>query len=175
MDNDDLLNRARKGDREAWNLLLQRIRPMVQAYLLRRINQDSDASDLANVTLLRADQGFANFRGDTYRQLEVWIRKIAAHAFIDRMRQPRPPLVSLVGDFPQPEASTPAWQENWERVLVALPRLKKRRRAVLEARFLSGLPCAEVARRMGQSEVWVRVTCMRAIKDLRRLLQRGES
>ncbi len=175
MDNDDLLQHARQGDREAWNLLLQQIRPMVLAFLLRRVEQDSDASDLANATLLRADQGFACFRGDAYRQFEVWVRKIAARLFIDHVRRPRPPLVSLEGDLPQPEAVAPDWQENWERVLVALPQLKKHQRSVIENRFLARLPCAEVARRMGQSEGWVRVTCLRAIRNLRRILQRGES
>jgi RNA polymerase sigma factor (sigma-70 family) len=77
--------------------------------------------------------------------------------------------------LPDREESEPAWEEDWEQVLRALGHLPKHRRDVLEARFLAGLPSAEVARQMGQTDSWVRVTCMRALRDLRRVLQRGES
>jgi DNA-directed RNA polymerase specialized sigma24 family protein len=58
-----LLDRARGGDRAAWEELLQGLRPIIRALARRRLRCDDEASDLAQDVLLRMNGAFARFRG----------------------------------------------------------------------------------------------------------------
>jgi RNA polymerase sigma factor (sigma-70 family) len=60
--------------------------------------------------------------------------------------------------------------EEMARLAAALPKLPEHYRAVVEARLFEGVSCAAIARRMGRTPVWVRVTCLRAVRLLRQEL-----
>jgi RNA polymerase sigma factor (sigma-70 family) len=60
--------------------------------------------------------------------------------------------------------------EEMARLAEALPRLPDTYRTVIEARLFDGISCADLARRLGRTPVWVRVTCLRAVEQLRQEL-----
>jgi RNA polymerase sigma factor (sigma-70 family) len=90
--------------------------------------------------------------------------------FIDQCVRPPPTPEPLALDPGCPRSPSPAAQldavEEMARLTAALERLKEPYRQVIEARLFDGLKCVEVARRLGQSPQWVRVTCLRAIAKL---------
>ena len=96
--------------------------------------------------------------------------------WIEFCRKNRLLLAHLVNDPLDPREAAPdarlLREEEVVRLAQALARLKPHRRAVLERRFLDGLTCAEVARELGRTEGWVRITSMRACEDLRRFYGR---
>ncbi len=171
-----LLELARRGDREAWNALLGTLRPFVRAVVRRAGCADVDASDFANEALLKIDHAFPGFRGETSGQLKNWCRRVAVNLWNDHYRKPRLPLAPLPEDVVDPHEGRPEalLLDEEESVLLAaaLERLKPHRRKVLELRFFGGLKCAEVARQMGRTEEWVRITSMRACADLKRVCGR---
>ena len=169
-----LLDRARAGDREAREVLLHRLRPIIRALCRRQVHGDADASDLTQDALLRMDRGFARFRGQSVPQLLAWARQITARVIIDRGRAAPPPAECLPADLQGPATKGPGSElvrlEDGARLAEALTTLPAHYRAVIEARLLAGLSCVAIAERMGKKPVWVRVTCKRAVERLRTAL-----
>jgi RNA polymerase sigma factor (sigma-70 family) len=108
--------------------------------------------------------------------LKNWCRRVAVNVWFDRQRKKRLRFAPLPEDVVDPHEGNPdaALLAEEESVLLAaaLERLKPHRRMVLELRFFGGLKCAEVARQMGHTEEWVRITSMRACADLKRVCGR---
>jgi RNA polymerase sigma-70 factor (ECF subfamily) len=171
MDLQALLDRARGGDRDAWNLLLGRLRPCLRELLRRRVSPEADASDLVNQVQMRMDAGFAGFRGASLAALMAWSRQIAANLLVDRARRLGPPSVPLPADLPEAPGPDPARVEEQARVASALDRLREPHRSIVVARFLDGEKAVRIAERLGQSPAWVRVTCKRGLEELRRQLE----
>jgi RNA polymerase sigma-70 factor (ECF subfamily) len=169
-----LLDRARDGERAAWEELLGRLRPIIRALARRRLRCDDEASDLAQEVLFRMDRAFAGFRGRSAGQLLAWVRTITANVIIDWMRAAPPAAEALPPDLAVAVQSTPASgllrAEEMARLAEALLKLPEHYRAVVEARVFEGASCVDIARRLGQTPVWVRVTCLRAVRLLRQEL-----
>jgi RNA polymerase sigma-70 factor (ECF subfamily) len=174
-DLDTLLEQARGGDRAAWNALLGRLRPFVRALCRREVRDAGEASDLTQDVLARMDGGFAGFRGTSVPQLLAWVRRITARRLIDRgiTRRPAPEALRPEVEDPcgRPPGSRLIDAEEMTRLAAALEDLPEHYRRVIEARLFDGLSCVAVARRLGQTDVWVRVTCKRAVERLHQILR----
>jgi RNA polymerase sigma-70 factor (ECF subfamily) len=172
---DTLFEQARAGDAKAWDDLLGRLRPIIWALCRRHARDDADASSATQNILLRVHGGFANFRGTSVPQLIAWIRKITANELIDRGRRPAPagPLTIEVPASGPDVGTELSRAEEIARLTAAMESLPEPYRGVAVARLIQQLSCAAIAQQMGRTEVWVRVTCMRAVRRLREEL--GES
>jgi RNA polymerase sigma-70 factor (ECF subfamily) len=173
---ESLLDRALAGDSTARDELFGQLRPDIRARA-RQLRCDNEASDIAQEVLFLMARAFAGFRGRSEAQLRAWAWKITENVCIDRHRRDRPPAQPLPSDLAAavqggPESAL-VGDEEMERLAKALPKLPAHYRAVVEARLFEGMSCAGIARRMGQTPVWVRVTCLRAVRLLRQEL--GES
>ena len=146
MDPETLFQRARRGDRQAWNDLLAWIRPIVRALLRQRMRQPDEASDVTNEAQVRMHRGFGQFRGDPDS------------------------IASLTFDPPCPRqpAESPPLSDQLAR---ALERLPEDQRRVVEARLVDGLRPGEIAVKFGWPAVRVSVYYLRAIRNLSRQLQ----
>jgi RNA polymerase sigma-70 factor, ECF subfamily len=169
-----LLNRARAGDRAAWNDLLGRLRPYLRLLIRRQLSGDAEASDLTQEAQLRMDRGFPQFRGEQVPPFLAWVRTIVARVLADHAGS-RPPAAVPLSDLDDAGAGAPGPRlvhaEEMTRLAGALERLSADHRLVVEARLFDGLKCVEIARRHGRTSEWVRVTCKRAVERLRELLR----
>jgi RNA polymerase sigma-70 factor (ECF subfamily) len=169
-----LLERSRAGDQAAWNTLLQRLRPYVRLLLQRQACNDGEASDLVQEAQLRMHRGFDQFWGAQVPQFLAWVRQIVVRTLADHAAR-RPRQQMLLPDLPDRRgASVEAdllRDEEMTLLAEALEQLSADYRMVIEARLLAGLKCVEIARRSGHTPEWVRVTCKRAIEELRRRLR----
>ena len=88
------LAKAEKGDREAFEILVNKLRPYLH-FLMRNLQHllgsdmpaRMDYSDLVQEGLMRMHNGFPQFRGQTAPQLLAWIGKIAERVLIDVNRE----------------------------------------------------------------------------------------
>jgi RNA polymerase sigma-70 factor, ECF subfamily len=177
------------------NYLKLLARTQVDLHLRRR----ADASDLVQETFLDACRDFDQFRGVTEAELTAWLRKILIYnvaKFIQRQivakKRDARREVSLdrqVAAVTQSSAhfeaalaspgSTPSVQavrrERSAIVADYLAQLPPAYREVIVLRNLEGLAFAEVARRMQRSPGAVRILWVRALDQLRKLLEgRGQ-
>jgi RNA polymerase sigma-70 factor (ECF subfamily) len=177
MDFDDLFQRARRGDRDAWNALLAQIRPLVRALFQRQLRQDGDASDLTQRAQMRMDGAFFDrFKGETPAQFWSWVRTIVARLLIDHYRRARLPVGPLPPvDPPARPVHQPLAPGTAARLTEAVERLREPHRTVVRLTFFDELKDEEIARRLERTPVWVRVTRWRGLKYLREDLRNGES
>jgi RNA polymerase sigma-70 factor (ECF subfamily) len=171
MDLQLLLDRARAGDRAAWNRLLAELRPLVRAWLRRWQPQDGEASDLTNEVQLRMDRGFARFRGETTGQLRAWTRRITVNVLHDHRRTTPPSPAQLPDTLAAPTPVAPIVDaDDMIRLRKALELLPSHYRTVIEGRLFDRLSCVEIAQRMNALPGTVRMWCYRAVDELKQRL-----
>jgi RNA polymerase sigma-70 factor (ECF subfamily) len=196
---EQLLAGARRGDNGRLGELLQLYHNYLA--LLARTQIDlhlrgrADPSDLVQETLLEACRDFGQFRGQTEGEFMAWLRRILLHNLARtaekhlkaRKRDARRevPLRRLAELEESSAAFESALVSRWSspsaqaqrRELAALladqlARLKPDYREVIVLRNLEGLSFEEVARRMGRQSGAVRMLWLRALDQLKQLLER---
>jgi RNA polymerase sigma-70 factor (ECF subfamily) len=201
-DPEQLLAEARRGRDEALGRLLEMYRNYLS--LLARTQIDLhvqgrvDASDLVQETFLDACRDFGQFRGTSEIEWVAWLRKVLVfnlarvmqQQVVAQKRSTRRELsldrhlaalerssermeAALVGRHSSPSVQAQRRERSaW--VADQLARLPADYREVIVLRNLEGLPFAQVARRMGRSAGAVRVLWVRAVDQLRHLLEAEE-
>lgn len=168
---DELIARARQGDREAFADLYQRYLPMMYAYVRARVYDDHDAEDLTEQVFLRAFQALSRYRPRGW-PYSAYLYRIARRLVIDHMRRGRRQASMELPD--EPAAEGPSVDEiligndDRRRVRAALERLPADYQEVIRLRLLLALPTATAAAWLGRSEGAVRVLLYRALQALRR-------
>lgn len=89
----DLIARTRRGDVEAYNLLVSRWEKRVFNYLLRLVNQREDAMDVAQEVFLKAYQNLRKL--EDAERFAAWLFRIAHNEAFSLLRKRRPE-----GDMP---------------------------------------------------------------------------
>ncbi|MBA7603169.1 ECF RNA polymerase sigma factor SigE [subsurface metagenome] len=155
MEEDELIKRAKEGDLDCFNQLVERYQREVYNLSLRILGNASAAEDASQDTFLSAFRGIGKFRGGSFR---AWLYRIAANACRDQLRllRRRPATstdslpLELESDQPSPEdfAMRRELGEEIKRALAALP--PDQRLAVI-LRDIEGLDYGEIAQVTGRS------------------------
>jgi len=177
-----LLRETLRGQAQARNELLGRLRPwlqvLIRSWLGPELARQLVDSDVVQETLLRIDRGLPAFRGQTVPELLAWARQIAYHAAADRKRQaglfvPSGDLLqALVARGPSPLEELERAEEML-RVTEAMQRLPRARREIVQARLFEGRDYADIAAGMQTTEEALRVLLHRALQQLREILESG--
>jgi RNA polymerase sigma factor (sigma-70 family) len=168
-----LSDREHGHHQDAWNGLMVRLRPIIRALLLKRVDQDADASDLTQDVQHRLLRYFPRFRGETIESFLAWMNQILASVLAAYVRDRQKDLAPLPGEdgppepVPEPEAFD---AEQLSRVLHAVERLREPYRQIIQAFYLKEQSCVEIAQRLQRTPVWVRVTKLHALRQLRTVL-----
>ncbi|HKE97725.1 MAG TPA: sigma-70 family RNA polymerase sigma factor [Actinomycetes bacterium] len=174
MDDDRLVELARAGDADAYELLVRRHQDVAwrTAYLIA--GEAADAEDAAQEALVKAYAALPRFRaGAPFRP---WLLAIVANEARNRRRAAgrRAGLALRVATepvrhAPSPEAAAEAAEQR-RMLLAALGRLRERDRLVIGCRYLLGLSEAESAQVLGLARGTVKSQLSRALGRLRALL-----
>jgi RNA polymerase sigma-70 factor (ECF subfamily) len=146
---DVTLERARRGDREAFRRLVERYERPVFALLGRMLcasGQESLVEDLAQETFVRVFHGLTTFGADGRLNLSGWILTIAARLALDELR--RPARAEALSDHLPDDARTD--RESERRGLAAaieraVEQLSAEQRAVFLLREVHGLEYDAIA------------------------------
>jgi len=93
MEEDELIQRAKQGDLDCFNRLVERYQREVYNLCLRMLGNTQAAEDATQDAFLSAFRGVGKFRGGSFR---AWLCRIAANACRDQFRlQRRRPTTSL--------------------------------------------------------------------------------
>lgn len=177
-----LAQRAARGSRNAFVVLVARYRDRIYRVALRMSRNASDAEEIAQETFLRAFRGIASFHGEA--RFGTWLYRIAVNEALMRKRAARRrPQESLEAAFPgladvgvaprAPEALADDRIDGMAaaaRAHAALAQLDSDQRAALVLRDLEGLTAEEAAEILGVSPEAVRQRAHRARLKLRTML-----
>jgi len=173
-DEEELIERARALDSDAWSTLYKRHHAKIYRYMLIQTNNSAVAEDLAAEVFLRAVRSIRGFQFRGF-SLAPWLYRIGHHVAIDHFRRAPRPTVEITEMPSQRNDGDPeealARSQDVAELRQALRQLHDEQRQVLLLRFVQGLSTHEVAESIGKSDQAVKALQYRALNGLRRLLR----
>src|SRR5215469_5727218 len=146
----------------------------VHGWILRIVRSPSAADDLTIETFWRIYRAHARF--DPQRGFEPWARRIATRAAIDWLRAQRPEHAmdaQFFADLPAPARADPAISAEVRHATAqAFGRLRPALRVAATLAVIEERPHKEVAEALGISVTAVKLRVFRALRLLRKDLQR---
>ena len=168
----ELVERARGGDRDAFGELVWRHQDTVYTLAMRLVGPDL-AADVAQEALIRAWRAIPRFRGDA--SFSTWVHRITVNtAWTQRKRAAKHVATELedtVVDTGQTPEQAGEAADLRRRLVAAIERLSPGQRAVVVLRDVSGWSHAEIARELEITQTTAKVRLHRARKRLQTLLE----
>ncbi|WIG61425.1 MAG: RNA polymerase sigma factor RpoE [Ktedonobacterales bacterium] len=193
----ELVERSQRGDRDAFNRLVEYYQAGAYALALRMVGDADAAADITQDAFFSAYRAIGSFRGSSFR---AWLFRIVSNGCYDHFRaQARRPAVSLEAaleedgdgdayghgsDWHMPKSLIdPTWDperatlrgETIQRIEAAMQKLPPEQRLALILSDIQGLSYDEIARVMDTSLGTVKSRIARARAHMRGiLLRQGE-
>lgn len=170
-----LVDRAQRGDRQAFDELVLDHRDRLLAFISTRLGaglrQRLEPEDVLQDVLLRAYESIERFEWRGSAALFSWLAGIAEFRIRDlsraHQRRPQLPLeIDPAGDEISPSRHFRR-EERFDRLEQALERLTDDHKRVIRLARIEKLPVSEIARRMDRSPSAIRHLLLRATEKLR--------
>ncbi|MGH2359509.1 MAG: sigma-70 family RNA polymerase sigma factor [bacterium] len=179
-DDQELVQRAKLGDRSAFEILVRRYQDRAYNVAYQILRHHEDALDVAQEAFARAYVSLARFRGGA--GFYTWLYRILVNLAIDQARaRGRKGSTSLADSqaaivqgesIPDPGVSLEA-KELGEQIARAVASLPVKQRTALTLREIEGLSYQEIALVMNCSIGMVRSRLHAARRALQRILSQG--
>lgn len=174
-DTNVLVRLARDGDAKAFDSLVRRYRPKIQALALHLTGRASDADDVTQEVFLRAHRKLDQFEGRS--EFYTWLYRIAVHRAIALRRQrgrrtmvdvddPRVERALEIDSGGDPQRAV-LLRESYARLLQAFDRLSPTLRTTVALVALQGLAHKDAARVLETTEGTIAWRMHEARKQLR--------
>ena len=174
MDDAALITASVAGQREAFDVIVERHQRTVYQVCYRFVNNHEDASDLAQDAFVRAWRGLKNFKGQS--ALSTWLYRIAVNVCLNR--------VSAKTAITEPIESTERFEdvriegahqtmireERAAAVRKAIASLPKKQRATLVLRTYHDMSHQQIADVLGSSVGAVKANFFHALANLKKIL-----
>lgn len=174
-----LIQRAQKGDQEAFAVLVTEHQRYVYNLALRVIKNEEEALDLAQETFVRAWTALPNFRGGS--KFRTWLYRIVTNLCYNRLPNLRRSLNELgddvIADIPEKEIAfdNPAHgfesRELRSYLHKAIDHLDENYRLLISLRYQNELSYEEIANMLNLPLGTVKTGLFRAKEQLRHALE----
>jgi RNA polymerase sigma-70 factor, ECF subfamily len=161
------------GQREAFDVIVERHRRTVYQLCYRFVGNHEDASDLAQDVFVRAYRGLQRFRGQS--SLGTWLYRIGVNVCLNRVSV-KQPFTEPIDARPHRDhrAVDPAVEllrgEKAAQVRAAIAQLPRKQRATVILRVYHELSHQEIAGVLGSSVGAVKANFFHALGNLKKLL-----
>ena len=176
-DQEHIIARARRGDADAFEQLVEAYRNQVFRLALRMCGNEADADEVAQEAFLSAWKGLPNFRGES--RFSTWLYQLTTHAVIDLMRREKRQAaaedideITTADDGPSPQQQA-GRAETRREVRAALMQLPEEYRQVLLLRFMQELSYEEIGQTLKLPAGTVKSRLNRAKAQLKDILSRS--
>jgi RNA polymerase sigma-70 factor (ECF subfamily) len=170
-DDREAVEACQRGEREAFDRLVERYQRDIYRLCYRYVNNHEDASDMAQEVFLKAYRAIDRFRGDS--SFSTWLYRIAVNTCLN-FRSGRKPMTQELSDaLPDHGASASERLEGEEsaaRVREAVSRLPEKQRATVILKIYHDLTHEEVAGILGSTVGTVKANLFHALGKLRKLM-----
>lgn len=173
-----LIERIRAGESGAFDEVVRRHHERLIQFVYRLVDDSDEAADIAQDTLIKAHERFADFRG--HSGLFTWLYRIAYNEAISFLRRRKLRSFLRFGtDGTIPDTWDPSLvvetdpagpmeaEQVQNEVAAAVAALPPRQRAIFTMRHYEEMSHADIARVIGRSEGAVRANYFHAVRKLR--------
>jgi RNA polymerase sigma-70 factor, ECF subfamily len=167
-----LIERCREGDEQAFRELVERYKGLVFALVARSIKDPGRAEEVAQDVFVRVYRGLPSFRGDS--RVSTWIYRIVVNLLMaERQLPPTEPLEGTGAVPRQFGAADRQFDELTlrDRMEKALQRLPVHYQVLVNGHYLKGMQYEELAAALNLPLGTVKTHLHRAKRQLRRLLE----
>lgn len=173
LDDASLVAASLEGQREAFDVIVERHRRAVYQVCYRFVNNHEDAGDLAQEAFVRAWRGLRSFKGQA--AFSTWLYRIAVNLCLNRVSAKKPETVPIDADrFIDLRAEDPSTglvrDERAAAVRRAIAALPEKQRATLILRAYHDLPHQQIADILGSSVGAVKANFFHALGNLKKIL-----
>jgi RNA polymerase sigma-70 factor (ECF subfamily) len=166
----DVLRQFSHGDLDAFESLFRQHQDEVYGWIVRIVRDPAAAEDLTVETFWRIHRAHARF--DPARSFQAWARRIATNAALDHLKAVRYE-TDLPDDIASPPFPDPGISEELRRKTArAFRRLPPKLRVAATLALIEQQPYKEIAESLGISTGAVKLRVFRALRFLRKELQR---
>jgi RNA polymerase sigma-70 factor (ECF subfamily) len=176
---ESLLAECQRGDLAAFARLFARCQPRLFDLAAAILQDETEAEDVVQETLLRVFERLGSFRGEA--AFDTWLTAIAVNRSRDRLRRRRarrwwsldslaPGWLARLFSSEHDPAIALDWREQQQSLWEAVDRLDDRLRLPVVLRYHGGLSCDEIGRVLGLSTATVYSQLSAARRRLRGLL-----
>lgn len=167
-----LVEKAKKGNREAFGELYLKYLDAIYRYVFFRVNQDAQtAEDLSEVVFFKAWQKIGDYidQGVSFRS---WLYKIAHNTVIDHYRTEK----KTTGFKEELINTNDNILEEFERkietavLMKAVNKLSDQQKQIITMKFIEGLSNKELSEVLNKKEESIRALQFRALKKLKEVL-----
>ena len=162
------------GERQAFDIIVERHRRQVYQLCYRYVGNHEDASDLAQDAFIRAFRGLKGFKGES--SLSTWLYRIAVNVCLNRLAlktprgEPLEPAERI--DFHAERQDLAMMRaEQAAQVRAAIRQLPPKQRATVILRIYHDLPHDEIAGILGSSVGAAKANLFHALANLKKLLR----
>jgi len=167
---DEVLDRFRQGDVDAFEVVFREHQRIVYSWILRIVRDPPTAEDLTVETFWRIYRAHARF--DPARGFAPWARRVATRAALDYLRTRRRE-TELTVETPAVAGPEPGIRaEMRSRIAQAMARLPAPLRVAALLALIEEQPHRQIADALGISVAAVKVRVFRAMRFLRKDLER---
>lgn len=172
---EERMNLAQKGDKVAYNSLLQEVSNIIRGYLVNKVGAVADVEDILQEVLLSVHN--ARHTYDSSRPFRPWLFSIAKFRLYDYLRKAYRKSDNEVVyqeemlDFTVSDVTEPDTEH--EELYKALADLPEKQRKIVELMKVKGYTAKEVARKLDMSESAVKVSAHRTYKTLKAKIKKA--
>jgi RNA polymerase sigma-70 factor, ECF subfamily len=166
----DLFQRFALGEIDAFETLVRQFQGEIYAWIVRIVRDPGIAEDLTVETLWRIYRARHQFRPDG--NFCAWARRIATNLALDHLRRKRPEQSLLREPAGSPQSDGLLQKETREKIQQAFRRLPAKLQLAATLALVEERPYDEIAAALGTSVGAVKLRVFRAVRMLRKELDR---
>ena len=174
------VEKAQKGDEIAFEKLYDFWFEKIRRYVFFRV-ENHEVDDLVSDIFVKVVQNLKKYSPQKSAGFGAWIFRIAHNQVVDFYRQKHDlasldetsdddePKIKILDPAPLPSEIV---QKNFEKKAIheAISKLNPAKREILELKFLHDFTNPEIAKITGKSEGNIRITQLRALREMRQFL-----
>jgi RNA polymerase sigma-70 factor, ECF subfamily len=165
-----LMERAQRGDREAFHTLFKEIGPLITRFLRRRLADNTEIEDICQEVMIAVYKSRHTYQPE--RPFEPWLFAIVRNVSGEHFRRERQRLAFQIVVDELPELGIEGGSGQDLEVREALEQLSPAQMEALNLTKVEGLSVEEAAQRAGTSIGSMKVRVHRAYESLKRSLLR---
>jgi len=168
-----LIEKALKGNKNAWLKLIKRYEKGIYNYGLRMVTNPEDAKDLMQEVFVSVYRNLSSYRGEG--SFKSWLYRIAHFRCVEFYRRKKP--TQGLEDTPEieDEGQTPEQHtfmlQDGKQLLQAMQQLPLAQKSVVELKFFGHFTFDEIASQLGVSSNTVKSRLYTALDKLKHLLE----
>lgn len=173
MEDKVLVERAKKGEKDAYGLLYKKYFHKVFRYCKFNTKSEEEAKDVCQDAFVKAYKKISDFKTNGVWSFQAFVFTIARNLIIDATRKKKE---ANIDDYENLQSDENLFDknerhENIEKVKNVLSKLEEIERQIVLLRFFEEMPSSEVAKILGMNDGALRVRTHRVMQKMKDLYE----